>query len=81
MRGLAFIVVGQEKHTGTADPQRGSKRFRLIDAVSHVLFHNLYLARLNVFFGDADNQVGQWLDSYGYAFWLVQGILAIDPYL
>lgn len=57
MRGLVFVIVGQERHTGSADPARGSRKLRLIDAV------------------------GQWLDSYGYAFWLVQGVLAIDPYL
>lgn len=56
MRGLAFVIVGQERHTGSADPARGSKKLRLIDAV------------------------GQYLDNFGYSFWLVQGVLAIDPY-
>lgn len=56
MRGLAFVIVGQERHTASADPARGSRKVRLIDAV------------------------GQYLDSFGYSFWLVQGVLAIDPY-
>lgn len=33
MRGLAYVVVGQERHTGTADPARGSRKVRLADAV------------------------------------------------
>lgn len=37
MRGLAFVIVGQERHTGSADPNRGSRKLRLIDAVSHPL--------------------------------------------
>lgn len=34
MRGLCFVIIGQERHTGSADPGRGSRKLRLIDAVS-----------------------------------------------
>lgn len=27
--GLAYIIVGDERHTGTQDPNRGASKFRL----------------------------------------------------
>ena len=33
MRGLAYVIVGQERHTGTADAARGTRKLRLADAV------------------------------------------------
>lgn len=76
MRGLAFVIVGQERHTGSADPARGSRKVRLIDAVRSRSY-----VEVVTFANDLVSQVGQWLDSYGFSFWLVQGVLAIDPYL
>lgn len=34
MRGLTYVIVGQERHTGTADVNRGTRKVRLADAVS-----------------------------------------------
>jgi len=36
--GLAFVVVGEEKHTGTQDPARGASRARLAAGVREWLF-------------------------------------------
>lgn len=33
MRGLSYVIVGQERHTGTADPARGTRKIRLADAI------------------------------------------------
>ncbi|GAA99321.1 uncharacterized protein L969DRAFT_93783 [Mixia osmundae IAM 14324] len=44
--GLAFVVVGQEKHTGTADLARGTSRSRLADGVLEYLDGCHYAYRL-----------------------------------
>lgn len=74
MRGLTYVIVGQERHTGTADANRGTRKVRLADAVRAILTDWSVLA-------DAIWQVGSWLDSFSYSFWLCNGIMVIDPYL
>ena len=36
-RGLAYIVVGEEKHVGTQDPGRGASKVRLGTSVKQYL--------------------------------------------
>lgn len=36
---IAYLLVGEEKHTGTQDPARGASRVRLATAVRETLHH------------------------------------------
>jgi hypothetical protein len=74
MRGLTYVIVGQERHTGTADVNRGTRKVRLADAVRRSMFVDMLAAH-------SPKQVGSWLDSFNYSFWLCNGIMVIDPYL
>jgi hypothetical protein len=35
--GLAYVIIGDDRHTGTQDPARGASRFRLSTGVKQFL--------------------------------------------
>ena len=76
LRGLVYVVVGQEKHTGTADSARGSRKIRLADAVGSWLDSFSYVGAFSLFEGESGAH-----RTFSQAFWLSNGIYAIDPYL
>ncbi|KIM21188.1 hypothetical protein M408DRAFT_333613 [Serendipita vermifera MAFF 305830] len=40
--GLTYVIVGEEKHTGTQDPARGASRLRLAAAIKESLYQSGY---------------------------------------
>jgi hypothetical protein len=44
LRGLVYVIVGQERHTGTADAARGTRKVRLADAVGQWLDSYSYVS-------------------------------------